>query len=161
VKFFYYSNQQVFMAIIAAYIHLKKLPQNRIPSMEEILMIPEFDQLSSGDFGVPYFIGEISNCQIYVISFNFKISIALQTIKNILFQRGVDFSKWHFFDVSKNKNTHNMFIWVGELLSRKSIIRPLGKYIIGIGIQKSYRQIIEMVNLAKELDSPWSKEKLW
>ncbi len=150
MKFFYYCDRQLFTAIVAAFIHLHKLPKERTPSIDEILMISEYDQLISGDFGVPYFLGEIYNCQIYAINFDSNVSLALQTIKNILSQRGVDFSKWCFCDIFESKDVGNTFIQIGERLSRKLVTRPLGKYLTAIGIQKKYGEIWEMVKKEQE-----------
>jgi hypothetical protein len=153
VKFFYYSNQQLYLAIVAAYIHLHKLPDERTPSINEILAISEYDRFRSGDCGVPYFIGETLNSQIYVIHFESNISLALQTIRNILSERGVDFSKWHFKSVSQSKGIHNILIRMGEHFSQMKITRSLGKYITAIGIQKEYCKIQEIVNSSKEKEN--------
>ena len=150
MKFFYYCNRQLFPAMIAASIHLKKLPKERIPTTREISKMSDDDRLISGDYGVPYFIGENINSQIYVINFDANVSLALQTIENILSQRGVDFSQWIFLGVLESKGIYNIIIKMGERLSQKRSTRPLGKYLAAISIRKNYRKILEMVNLSKE-----------
>jgi hypothetical protein len=151
VKFFYFSNRHSLMAVIAAYIHLQKLPRDRKPSVQEILTIPEFDKNILGDYGVPYFIGvDPEKHPIYVIHFVADSQFALQTIFNILNQRGWDPSDWHFFNVSK---PYNMLIKVGEIISSKFKVHKIGKYIAALGIQKSYFQLLKMVKSLKELKS--------
>ncbi len=149
MKFFYYCNRQLFPAMIAAYIHLQKLPKERIPTIREISKMSD-DRLISGDYGVPCFIGENKNSQIYVIRFDADISLALQTIENILSQRGINFSQWIFLGVLEPKSIDNIIIRMGERLSQKRSTSPLGKYLAAIGIRKNYRKILEMVNLSKE-----------
>ena len=150
MRFFYSCNRQLLVAITAAYIYLQKFPQERIPSIDEILKISEYDQLISGDFGVPYFIGKLDNCRIYVINFNSDVSFALQAIRNILIQRNVDFSKWQFFNVSEARDSRNIFIQTGEWLARKQLTRSLGKYLAAVGIRKNYWKIWERVHSIRE-----------
>ncbi len=152
VKFFYYCNRQPFAAMIAASIHLRRLPKERIPTIREILKMSNDDRLISGDYGVPYFIGENKNSQVYVINFNADVSLALQTIENVLSQRGVDFSKWIFLGVFESKGIHNIIFRMGERLSKKKSTRRLGKYLAAMGIRKNYQKIIEMVNSPKGVE---------
>lgn len=136
--------------MIAAYIHLQKLPKERIPTIREISKMSD-DRLISGDYGVPHFIGENINSQIYVINFDANISLALQTIESILSQRGVNFSQWIFLGVFEVKGICNFIIRMGERLSQKRSTRPLGKYLAAIGIRTNYHKILRMVNSSKEL----------
>ena len=149
VKLFYFSQRHIFTAVIAAYIYLRKLPQNRVPSLKEIMLIPEFDKLVSRDFGVPYFIGENRNTQVYIIHFKADAIFPLQTIHNILSEKGVDFSKWRFLNISETLSSlrfMNLLIQAGGFFSRIFFTRPFGKYITALGIQKNYWQILKRIN---------------
>jgi hypothetical protein len=149
VKFFYFSNRQSAIAVIAAYIHLQKLSEDRIPFIQEILTISEFDNNKIRDYGVPYFIGQDpENHQIYVINFAADSELALQTIFNILNQRGWNPLDWHFFNVGES---YSMLIKVGQVISSKLKIHSVGKYIVAIGIQRSYFQLLKTVKSLKEL----------
>ncbi len=152
MKFFYYCNRQLLTAMIAASIHLQKLPEERVPTIREILKISSDDRLISGNYGVPYFIGENINSQVYVINFYANVSLALQAIENVLSQRGVDFSKWIFLGVFESKGIHNIIFRMGERLSQKKSTSALGKYLAAMGIRKNYRKIIEMVNSSKGVE---------
>jgi stage V sporulation protein AE len=136
--------------VIAACIHLQRLPEDRIPSIKEILAIPEFDQADPRDFGVPYFIGEdFRNNQVYIIGFGKNYQLALQTIHYILADQGCDPLDWHFFNALNQIGTLTK---IGGFLSRNLKIIFIGRHLAALGIQKSYLKLVKLVQSIKEQD---------
>lgn len=146
MKCFYYCYGRSHSSVVAAYIHLHKLPEDRIPSIEEILSIPEFDQGNPRDFGVPYFIGtDNSGNEIYIIGFGSNAGLALQTIYNIQSQQGLKTLDWHFFNALERID---ILTKIGGFLSRNLKIKS-GKYLAALGIRKSYHHLLELVKSAR------------
>jgi Protein of unknown function (DUF3189). len=138
VRLFYYDNGGSYSSIIAAYIHLQKLPEDRIPSINEIVKILEEHP---GDFGVPNFVGnDLWNNQVYIIGFDSDSGLALQTIGHFLSKQDISFLKWHFVDTL---DSTNLFIKTGGFISH--IHSKSGKYLAAIGIQKGYFQLVQLV----------------
>jgi hypothetical protein len=149
VKLFYFCYGRAHSSVIAGYIHLQKLPGDRIPSIKEIIAVPEFDKANPGDFGIPYFLGKDDlGREVYVIGFGKNHLLALQTIHYILINQGNDPSDWHFLNAL---NKIGILTKIGGFLSRNLKIVTIGRYLAALGIQKSYFQLIKLVELAKEI----------
>ena len=149
MKFFYYCYGGAHSSVIAGWIHLNRLPSGQIPSVKEILAIPEFDRSDSGDFGRPCFLGkdEYDN-EVFIIGLGGGPGLGLQTIYFVL-ERFGDPSEWKFY------NSLDSIGWltkIGGFISKKLKITPLGKYLAALGIQKSYFNLVNLVRTAKEIE---------
>lgn len=147
MKIFYYCLARAHSSVIAGYLHLNRLPSDRVPSVGEILAVAEFDKSEPKDRGVPYYLGldEYEN-EVYIIGLGKDRGLALQTILNVLKERA-NLLEWRFF------NTLSEIDWVtriGGFLSR-SLHIPVGRIISAWGIQRSYAGLTALVKRTKEL----------
>lgn len=147
MKFFYYCYGRAHSSVIAGWIHLNRLPSHRIPSIKEILAIPEFDRSNSEDLGEPYFLGRDENDnEVFIIGFGGESALGLQTIYFLL-EGFDDPSEWKFY------NSLGSIGWltkIGGFISKKLKIAPVGKYLAALGIQRSYFNLVKLVRTAKE-----------
>ncbi len=146
MKLFYYCYGRAHSSVISGVIHLNRLPSDRVPSVREILAVPEFDQSDSSDYGIPYLLGrdEFDN-EIYIIGFGGKDALGLQTIYFLLEQFGNSI-EWKFF------NSLGSIGWltkVGGFISKKLKWPRLGKYLAALGIKKSYPNLVKLVRAVK------------
>jgi hypothetical protein len=152
VKFFYFYAGCSQSALIAAYIHLQKLPGNRVPTIQEILLIPEFKQDMPRDLGVPHFIAEdYRGDAVYTVDFGKNYVFALQTVNFILKKQGLDLKEWRFINVGELFN--NLWIKMGILMNDIFKISWLGKYLIAVGIRKNYQQLSEHMSQSLKRES--------
>ncbi len=147
MKLFYYCYGRAHSSVTAGCIHLNRLPDHRIPSVQEILAIPEFDQSDSSNFGEPYFLGkdECGN-EVFIIGFGGEAALGLQTIYFFL-ERAGNPTEWKFF------NSLSSIGWLaktGGFISKKLKIVKVGRYLAALGIQKSYRDLVKLVKTVKE-----------
>lgn len=147
MKLFYYCYGRAHSSVIAGWIHLNRLPRDRIPSVKEILAISEFDRSDSGDFGEPYFLGrdEFGN-EVFIIGFGGEAALGLQTI-GFLLERLGDPLEWKFY------NSLGSIGWLakmGGFISKKLKLTSVGRYLAALGIQKSYYNLVELVSTVKE-----------
>lgn len=147
MKLFYYCYGRAHSSVIAGSIHLNRLASDQIPSVKEILAVPEFDKSDGSDFGIPYFLGkdECDN-EVFIIGFGGGVALGLQTIYFLLERLG-DPTEWKFF------NSLSAIGWltkVGGFISKKLKWSRLGRYLAALGIQKSYPNLVKLVRTAKE-----------
>ena len=95
----YYCFGSAHSSVLAAAIHTKMLPEDRIPENQEIKDIPHYDKTDSCLIGTPFYFGEDDNSnQIYILGMGkakkivknlinsfFKL-ICLKDFNNILFK---------------------------------------------------------------------------
>jgi ABC-type dipeptide/oligopeptide/nickel transport system permease subunit len=68
VKVIYYCYGGTHSSVVTAAIHLKYLPEDRVPRADELMAVSRFDKAERHDIGVPYYMGtdELGN-DIYVL----------------------------------------------------------------------------------------------
>lgn len=148
MKLFYYCYGRAHSSVIAGWLHLNRLPTDRIPSVEEILAIPEFDRSESKDFGEPYFLGEDEHGnEVFIIGFGSEAGLSLQTVYFLLERLGGDPAEWKFY------NSLGSIGWLaktGGFISKKLKLTCVGRYLAALGIQRSYFKLVALVNEVKE-----------
>lgn len=147
MKLFYYCFARAHSSVIAGYIHLGKLPQDRIPAIKEIMAIPEFDKTDSSVKGIPYLLGkDHQNHEIYLIGFGKDDLIGIQTIHHFL-QQNANPAEWRFFNALSQIG---YLTKLGGFLSRNLKITLIGRFLAAWGIQRSYFRLVQLVKTSKE-----------
>lgn len=153
MKLFYYCYGRAHSSVVAGLIHLNKLPKDRVPDIKEIVSAPGFDQSDKSDFGIPYFLGKDEcNNEVYIIGFGGAPNLGLQTICYLLERMGNPL-EWKFY------NSLASIGWltkIGGFLSKKLKLSRIGKYLAALGIQKTYSNLVELVQTAKETNNDHS-----
>lgn len=134
-------------SVVASYIHLNKLPTDRIPSSKEILEVPMFDKLKKNQQGRLIFHGidEYKN-KIYTLSrlyYKHPVTNALKSIPNMI---GIDEKEITLVDTSPSVN---FMMKLGGGSSRKFKLVTFGRPIVAYGVTKTYGNIVDLVNKTK------------
>ncbi|TCL69340.1 uncharacterized protein DUF3189 [Hydrogenispora ethanolica] len=150
MKIFYFCYGRAHSSIIAAYLHLNRLPMERIPTVREITSLGEFDKADSSDRGIPLYMGKDPHGnEVYVLGFGSQRSLSLETLYFILHERA-NLKEWRFFDTLA---TINWITRIGGFLSRRLKMVTPGRTIVAWGIRGSYWRLVRLVKKVKELTS--------
>jgi len=150
MKIFYACFAGTHSSVIAGYIHLKRLPADRIPRVAEIMAVKEFDSRSKKECGSPYYLGrDEADNEVFVIGLGKDRALGFQTIYYFLEERD-RLAEWKFFDTLAEIN---LLTRVGGFLSGNLKFKRLGRYLAALGIQKCYRRLVRLVERIKERDS--------
>lgn len=139
-------------SVVASYIHLNKLPTDRVPSSKEILEVPMFDKLKKNQQGRLIFHGidEYKN-KVYTLSrlyYKQPVTNALKSIPNMI---GIDEREISLVDTSPSVN---FMMKLGGGSSRKLKLVTFGRPIVAYGVTKTYGNIVDLVNKTKIKISP-------
>lgn len=147
-KIFYYCFAGVHSSVVAASIHLGKLPCNRVPSLRELVGIPAFDRKVANSQGIPYFLGrdELDN-EVYVLGLGGNPRFGLEVIAHYLQNRtGLDPVDWKFFDAF---STINFLAKLGGFISQRLKGYALGHWIVAAGIRCGYGRLVDLVTTVR------------
>lgn len=133
--------------VIAASIHLHRLPVDHIPTQSEILDIPLFDRLEKKDVGRLIYHGndEYDN-PIYTISRQSSAHLIVNTLETVLSMVGKNNQEILCVDTSPTVNT---LMRIGGGSSRRLGLVSFGRPIVTYGTLKAYPKIINLVNKTK------------
>ncbi|QUH20931.1 DUF3189 family protein [Alkaliphilus sp. B6464] len=136
-------------SIVASAIHMGYLPVDRIPTKEEILNIPYYDQSPKEFRGTPIYIGTDEKLrEIYALGMGPYRREYTEIAYNFAFQLSND--------VKKNIQIINVIpllsfsVKIGGFLSRRVGLIKLGRPLTVAGIQKRYNLFIELVEDVKK-----------
>jgi hypothetical protein len=135
-------------SVIAATVHLGRLPERRIPTMREIIAIKEFDRRDRDDWGTPRLLGadEPGN-EIYILGLGPDQDICLQAVYHLLVESAPDPGQWKFF---KTLRQINWLTRVGGFCSRRLHLVKIGRFLAARGIQSDYFDLVKLVRQVKE-----------
>lgn len=133
-------------SVICAALHLGMLSKNQKPSLEELLKLPYFDKTGAYDFGNFRFMGidELGN-EIYVLgkkSLADNYTILLTSIADIL---GV---KDQIIALDTNSRV-NWIMKIGGFLSRRLGFVCIGRFLLTIGINQVFTELVFLVEKNK------------
>ncbi len=139
-------------SIVATYIHLNKLPMDRIPSSQEILEVPMFDKLEKYQTGRLIFHGvdEYGNnvyslCRLYA---EHPVSNAIRSVPKMI---GLPENEVTLVNTTPSVN---FFMKLGGSFSRQLKFVSFGRPIVAYGTTKAYSNIVDIVNKAKLTIAP-------
>jgi hypothetical protein len=146
MKLFYYDNTGSCTSLIAAYIHLKILSDEKAPSVAEIMRINGFADNHSKSQGIPLKIGtDQRGNEIFAIGFGKDHQLALQVIYNLLKDRGLN--DWRFFNVGFEMN---LLMTVSGFFSPMLHLHRFSRYLAARKIKNNYRKIVAAIQQIKE-----------
>jgi len=136
-------------SIVASAIHMGYLPIDHIPTKEEILNVPYYDQSPKESRGTPIYIGTDEELRkIYVVGMGAYRKEYTEIGYNFAFQLNND--------VKRNIQIINVTpllrfsVKVGGFLSRRAGLIKLGRPLTVVGIQKNYNLFVELVTDVKK-----------
>lgn len=134
-------------SVIAAAIHLGKLPDSRVPGVREIMALPDFDRSDDRYLGTLFYKGkdEKGFC-VYTLGLGGQSAEALQTIKSMLALAGAEPESFHFVGAL---NCITFMTKVGGALSRRYGLCFIGRPIAAWGVTRSYPMLVALVKQVK------------
>ena len=136
-------------SITAAAIHTGILPNDRIPSKEEILAVPFYDETMGKDIGRPIHMGvDEWNNDVYVVGMGSNREMHTKMI----YEFANEFNDKNQKDIMiiKAIDLINTYVRFGGLLSRRLNIISLGRPLTVYGMRKNFMLFIELVNNVKQ-----------
>jgi hypothetical protein len=132
---------------IAANMHIKRLPMDMVPTEEELLSVPTFDNISKSDMGHMLFIGEDEfGAKVYTLGRRYNTKILIPAICDVY--KNVNGSLEGLFLANTSPSVNNL-MRIGGFSSRKLGLVNFGRPIVTKGTLKAYLQIAEIVREAK------------
>lgn len=138
---------------LAAAIHLKKIPLDQIPSKQEILNIPLFDQLTYSDRGKLYYHGlDSDGNEVYTIARGTcKFLVAsLVDFYSILLRKYNEAVPIVFSNTSP---TVPLAMTLGGFFSRACKIDSIGVPLLVVGAKQSFEVVKQLVDHTKYVAS--------
>lgn len=136
-------------SVIAAAIHLGLLPEDRKPTLEEILNIPFFDTLSKQEQGKIILRGiDEKNNRVFTLSRQFAPRLVLPAIEDAYQLGGGQLSNLLLISTMSSVN---WLMKLGGFSSRRLHLVAFGRPIVAYGTLKAYDQILQLVAKTKEM----------
>lgn len=134
-------------SIVAAAIHLGKLPKHRHVLPEDILSLPDFDLVRNDSIGHLYFKGhdEYGN-KVYTLGMGAETQIVKRAIQSMINMGTKKQHSFYFAEALPHINTVAKF---GGALSRRYGIVKLGRFLAAQGICQSYNNLLTFVERIK------------
>ncbi len=146
-------------SVIASAIHLGLLPANRVPTSQEILTLPYYDQINNEQIGNPYYIGKDEfNSRVYILGLANNKDVVIRSIFSLLKIYGIPSRQ--LLMVDSLVEIHYL-TRIGGFLSRRLGLVKLGRPLTVKGIQSGYFPFVRLVNEVKKKlkDNAREKEK--
>lgn len=143
----YYCYGGVHTSVVAAAIHLGRLPRDRVPDAGEILSLPAFDPREAPPLGSPRWLGrDAAGVPVGSLGLGPCRRLAAGTVRGALRALGADVERLILVPVLERTG---WLVRVGGLLSRRLGVRALGARLVAEGIRRSYPALAAAVRGAE------------
>jgi hypothetical protein len=148
VKIIYYCYGSAHSSVVAAAIHLGRLPSRRIPTVSEICGLPDFDRSTDQYLGMIHYKGkdEWGN-RVYTVGLGSRSTEASRALRSMIRISGGDPGEFRFFNALQ---CLKFTAKVGGALSRRYGLRGLGRPLAAWGVRRSYPLLISLVERVHE-----------
>ncbi len=135
-------------SVLAAAIHTRMLPDDRIPEKKEILNLPHYDKTPSRLIGTLFYFGtDEDNNRVYILGMGKAKDIILNAFNSMIKYEGLSEEEVIFIDTLQYVN---YYVRIGGFLSRGlGIIYP-GRFLTVYGLKKTYFDFVKAVRKVKE-----------
>jgi len=135
-------------SITCAAIHLKYLPDDRIPIDKEFISIPYYDKMESSQVGKALYMGtDEMGCDIYVMGMKGGKRIVIPSVKSYL--NSCHICHQNILFVNALAKLHP-FTCIGGMTSRRLGLVSIGRALTIKGIIMTYPSFVELVKKVKE-----------
>lgn len=132
----------------AAYIHIKKLPMDRVPDSSELLAMPTFDKIEKKDIGHLIYIGDDEfGAKVYTLARKYKPELVIPAITDMYCLLNGGRKGLYLADTT---GTINILMKIGGFSSRRLKLISFGRPIVTKGTLKAYMNIASIVQNVKE-----------
>jgi hypothetical protein len=132
-------------SVVAAAIHLGRLPTNRLPTSSEVLGLSDFDRARSEEIGTLFYKGvDEYGTKVYTIGLGRHWECGVRAIRSMLKEHHVS-----DFHLVRALESITMLTKVGGALSRRYGMQAIGRPLAAWGIRRSYPRLLALVNGVK------------
>jgi len=148
MKIFYHCYGSSHTSIVSAAIHLGILPDDRIPTIDEILKVPHYDQGTTELIGTPIFFGvDEFGCDVYAIGLTHAKAMFKRAIRSFLAINNVSEQELVMADALARISIYTR---IGGYLSRGLGIVSIGRPLSAYGIQRTYYNFVDLTQEVKQ-----------
>lgn len=142
VKVFYHCYGSSHTSVIAAAIHIGRLPETRVPSSRELVSVPHFDEVRAA-LGTAFLAGSGQDGEeVYVVGFGPGRDIIRRALETFLDLRGVPARDYVLADALDRAG---WVVKVGGIVSRRIGLVSVGRPLAALGVRLAYRRFLELV----------------
>lgn len=135
-------------SVVAAAIHLGRLPTHRIPTPEEIIALADFDVARNDSLGHLFYKGKDEDGNnVFTIGMGKETELVKRSIQSLIRLSKKDERTFMFAEALPNINR---VAKIGGALSRRYGIVGIGRRLAAKGICQSYEQLVEFVQETKK-----------
>lgn len=147
----YYCYGSAHSSVMAAGIHLGRLPMDRVPRAEEIENLPRYDQAKPSEIGTVFYMGqdEYDN-PIYIVGMGSHRNLVKRAIISFLEISGVDTSDLILISTLESINFKTR---LGGFTSRRLGLVNFGRPLTIKGLQEKYHYFCDLVQRVKEIEA--------
>jgi hypothetical protein len=143
LKIVYYCYGSAHSSVIAAAIHLKKLPWDRIPTLAEVEIQERFDRTENWEIGTPFFMGtDREGNEVYTLGLGPDRIMIRRIIASLI--KIWNYPAREILLVDTLVCIHCL-TRIGGFLSRKLGLVTIGRPLAALGIRLSYNRLLELV----------------
>lgn len=148
MKVIYHCYGSAHSSIIAAAIHLERLPLDRTPKVDEIISLPDFDVSRNDSLGHLYFKGKdkLGN-EVYTIGMGSEMALVKNTLNAMIELCGHKTEEFCFAEALPHINR---LAKTGGALSRRYGWVKIGRFLAAKGICQSYNELTKFVEQTKK-----------
>lgn len=148
----YYCYGSSHSSIIAAHIHLRSLPKDRIPTEQELRKLWDFDTNDKTSIGTLYFKGiDSQQRRVYTMGMGKEMDLVRETFLSMIEISGGKREDYIFNAALPHINTLTK---VGGALSRRYGWVFIGRKLAIMGIQRCYPELVQFVNQCIQANRP-------
>ncbi|MDR6224519.1 DUF3189 family protein [Desmospora profundinema] len=145
MRLIYHCYGSAHSSVVAAAIHLGRLPSDRLPTLAEVRGLPDFDYARTEEIGTLYFKGKDEyGTDVYTMGFGFYWESGVRAVQSMLEIHDV-----HDFHFVRALDSITLLTKVGGSLSRHFGFPSVGRPLAAWGIRKSYPLLLELVDRVK------------
>ncbi|PTM58665.1 DUF3189 family protein [Desmospora activa] len=144
-RLIYHCYGSAHSSVVAAAIHLGRLPTERLPTKEEVLHLPDFDRARSEEIGTLFFKGEDQRgTMVYTVGFGHHWEAGVRALRSMLEIHGAE-----GFHLVRALDSITWLTKVGGSLSRHYGWPAVGRPLAAWGIRRSYPKLLALVDGVK------------
>lgn len=143
MKIIYHCYEASFLPVVAAGIHLKLISTDKVPSKEELYLLPYYGKVLSHQQGKIYSLGKDGQGNdIYILGARNGAIILQKAVKGFLEIFSYNSEQIVFRDLSSIRNS---LISLGLFFHCTLKIKVLGSFFLTQGIRKSYFKLTQLL----------------
>lgn len=149
MRLFYHCYGSTHSSVVAAAIHLGRLPADRVPTLAEIIALPDFDRIPHREIGRPRLVGRDSDGrEIYVLGTRGNHRLVKRAVRDFLhLALGRQPGDLRFINVLP---AAGILLRIGGFLSRRLGLVFPGRYLAAWGVRSSYQGLAAIVTATRE-----------